>query len=258
MMIVNLAFFMILLFPLVPKMLSQENDPTLTKKNIDIYFSLMIKNSLTKNIEDFSIKEFKNKFDSSQKAKQKKEKKKGKTKGKKPKGKTKGRKSEEKDKIYQIKAGINYFIPSEKAFKDIYGGGLMFTGELSVSLWRNVDFWIEGSYFSKKGKLSFTEEETTLRMIPLGGGLRFKLLTSGPIIYAQGGLKYYLFKEKNPIIEVSDSAIGLIGKTGIFLKISEGVIFDLYFEYSYCKTKPMEIEINLGGIAGGIGIAYQY
>jgi len=35
-------------------------------------------------------------------------------------------------------------------------------------------------------------------------------------------------------------------------------LIDLYLSYSYCKIKPADFEINIGGIEAGIGIGYKF
>lgn len=55
----------------------------------------------------------------------------------------------------------SYFSPTEKAFKDIYGGGMTFGGEVSIGLWKKLQFWFGGTYYSGDGGLTYREEETS-------------------------------------------------------------------------------------------------
>jgi len=57
-----------------------------------------------------------------------------------------------------IRVGANYFSPSEKSFKDMYGAGLTFEGEVNIRVWRFIDLWLVGSYYSTEGELPFTKE----------------------------------------------------------------------------------------------------
>ena len=96
------------------------------------------------------------------------------------------------DVTVELKA--HYFSPSEQAFKDIYGGGLMYGAEISIGVWRDLDLWFGGSYFSKKGELTFTKEETKLELFPIGGGIKYRILNGNFALYAGFGLNYYQFK----------------------------------------------------------------
>jgi hypothetical protein len=160
------------------------------------------------------------------------------------------------DIVVEFKA--HYLQPSEEAFKDIYGGGMMYGGEISIGVLRGLEVWLGGSFFSKKGELTFTKEETKLEIYPIGGGLKYRL-TSGVIhLYAGAGLNYYQYKESNPLGEISKGGLGYVGKIGSYVKVTGGLLFDLYVNYSYCKLKPADFEINIGGIEAGIGIGYSF
>jgi len=159
----------------------------------------------------------------------------------------------------RIEAKARYFIPSEQAFKDIYGSGIMYGGEIGVSIWNNFELWVIGSYFSKKGELTFTGEETKLRILPTGAGIRYVHPTGKTIdIYGGMGICYFSYKEENPIGDVSTSKIGYLGTAGTYVKVSDGLFFDLFIDYSYCKIQPADFSINIGGFGAGVGIGYNF
>ena len=158
--------------------------------------------------------------------------------------------------IVELKA--HYLHPSEEAFRDIYGGGMMYGGEISIGVWRGLDVWFGGSYFSKKGELTFTKEETKLEIYPLGGGLKFRLSRGILDFYAGAGLNYYQYKESNPLGDVSKGGLGLIGKIGSYVRFTGGFLIDFYVNYSYCKIEPADFKINIGGIEAGVGIGYNF
>ena len=152
----------------------------------------------------------------------------------------------------------HYLHPSEEAFRDIYGGGMMCGGEISIALSRGFEVWLGGSYFSKNGELTFTKEETKLEIYPIGGGLKYRLTTGAFNLYVGAGLNYYQYKESNPLGDVSKGGLGYIGKIGSYVKVTGGLLVDLYVNYSYCKIKPADFEINIGGIEAGVGIGYEF
>ena len=160
------------------------------------------------------------------------------------------------DVTVELKA--HYFSPTEQAFKDIYGGGIMYGGEISVGVWKDLDLWLGGSYLSRKGELTFTKEETKLELIPIGVGAKYRILSGNFSLYAGLGLNYYQYKETNPIGDVSDEGLGFVGKFGSYVAIFGGMLIDFYVEYTYCKMKPADLEINVGGIVAGIGVGYRF
>lgn len=160
------------------------------------------------------------------------------------------------DVIFKIKG--SFFYPSDSAFRDIYGGGMVLGVETSTELSKNFEMWVEGSYFSKKGELSLTREVTKLKLIPVGGGIRYKLPIRGFHLYGGLGINYYYFRETNRIGDVISGELGGTAKIGSLVQMKGGWILDIYLNYSYCKIKPADFKINIGGIEAGIGIGYRY
>ena len=159
---------------------------------------------------------------------------------------------------FMVELKAHYFSPSEQAFKDIYGGGLMYGAEINIGVWKDLDIWFGGSYLSKKGELTFTKEETKLELLPIGGGVKSRILSGNFALYAGLGLNYYQFKESNPIGDVSEGGLGFVGKIGSYVTIAGGLVLDFYVDYTYCKIKPADFEVNVGGIVAGVGLGYRF
>jgi hypothetical protein len=158
--------------------------------------------------------------------------------------------------ILEIKAG--YFTPSDRAFKDIYGAGMTYGAEASIVLWRSIEMWLGGRYYQKMGKLSFTREDTELSIIPLGGGLQYRLSRGRLSFYVGAGLSYYLYKESSLIGEAKKGGLGYGAKVGGCLHVIKGLLVEIFGEYSYCRMNPADFEINIGGIEAGLGLGYRF
>lgn len=152
----------------------------------------------------------------------------------------------------------SFFYPTEQAFKDVYGGGSMYGGEISLGIWKNLDIWIGGSYFSQYGELTFTGEETSLQIIPLGGGLKYRLSTGVLSFYGGVGVNFFNYKESNVIGDVKAGAVGFVTKAGAYLEPVNQFVIDFFVEYSYCKITPADFTIDIGGIKAGIGIGIRF
>lgn len=151
----------------------------------------------------------------------------------------------------------SYFYPSDKAFQDIYGGGMMYGAEASTEILKNLEMWVGADYFSRKGELSFTKEETRLKIIPAGGGVRYIFSGRETTFYCGLGVNYYRYRESNRLGTVNWGRLGVAGKVGCLLKVKEKMFIDLYLNYSYCRMKPADFAFNIGGLEAGIGIAQQ-
>ncbi len=155
-------------------------------------------------------------------------------------------------------AGASYFMPSESRFTDIYGNGVQFEGLLSINLWKELDIWIGGSYFKKKGELSFTKEETSVQIIPIGGGLQYRFPLGNFSPYLGLGAYYYMFKETNPVKDTNDEKLGYVARLGGILRITNSLVFNFHADYTYCEIEPENVKINIGGICAGLSLGILF
>ena len=151
-----------------------------------------------------------------------------------------------------------YFNPKEQYFKDIYGKGTMFGGEVDIPVWKWISIWTGGDYLSNKGKLTYSGESTEIQIIPLYCGVKFRWPKWTIKPYIALGLGYFFYKETNVIGTIDDKDIGYIGQTGAMIEFKEGFFIDINVAYSSCSVKPADIKANLGGFQAGIGIGYKY
>jgi len=159
---------------------------------------------------------------------------------------------------FMVELKAQYFTPSEKAFKDVYGSQMTFGGEIGIHLGKGISIWAGGDYFSRKGKLSFTEEETKMQIIPLYVGIKYRFSAGKINPYLGLGIGYFQYKESNPIGKIEEGDMGYIGEVGCLFKIKGGLFFDIKGSYSYCKVKPAEIKAALGGLKAGIGLGFEF
>ncbi len=157
-----------------------------------------------------------------------------------------------------VKIGAVYFTPSESAFKDIYGSGLGFGGELNFGLWKSVSVWVIGNYYSSEGMLPVTNETTMLSLVALGGGPKFRLSQARVSPYLGIGPVVYFFKEENPIGLAEGNGIGFIGQFGCSVQVAGGLILDVSVNYTYCNVQPQDIKANVGGVQLGLSIGYSF
>lgn len=159
--------------------------------------------------------------------------------------------------LYEFKG--HYFNPSDQRNKDIYGSGWVFGGEIGFGVRQSLNVYVSGSYYSKEGELTYTKENTKLKIIPLAVGAKYHFNIAGGLnLYAGAGLTYNIFKEENPIGNVSKNGFGFVVNSGLLAFVFEGLYLDGYVNYSYCKMKPANVDINIGGLELGLGIGYKF
>jgi opacity protein-like surface antigen len=155
----------------------------------------------------------------------------------------------------ELRAG--YHVPASAAFRDVYKGGPAFAGQLEVRLTKTLSLWAGAEYFGKTGKLTFTGEETKIRIIPLTAGLKAQLDSKSLCPYLAAGAGYFLYKEENIIGTADGSVFGFLGQAGLLFKATKFLYLDLYARYSAGRTKaagPAILAAELGGFQGGLGL----
>lgn len=157
-----------------------------------------------------------------------------------------------------ISARVSYFWPSDEFFKNIYGSGICYGGEISFEIYKGLHMWGGAEYFSKKGKLTFTKEDTEIRITPFFGGLKYVFPGSTIHPYVAVGVGYFQYKESSIIGTVEEGEIGYLGEAGLMLRLLDPLIVDVFVDYSICKTQPSEIEVDLGGLKTGVALGIEF
>jgi opacity protein-like surface antigen len=157
-----------------------------------------------------------------------------------------------------VEAKVLYFQPTEQAFKDIYGSGMSYGGEFDINIFDGLAIWIGAEYFTKKGELTFTKEETELQITPIYGGLKYIFPGRGIMPYLGAGVGYFQYKETNPIGTVKEGKIGFVTQAGLLVRLLGPVLVDFQVGYNMCKIKPQEIEAQIGGLKAGVGLGFSF
>ena len=157
-----------------------------------------------------------------------------------------------------IKMKFSFFVPQENYFESIYGGGFTYGTEIDIVLWKKIDLWASGYFFSKQGELTFTKDPTDLKIFPIEWGLRYRFLSKRINLYAGIGLGYVSLKESNFIGDVSTRNMGWNLGLGGFVTLFQNLILDVFVRYSWCIVNPASIKVNIGGYDIGMGIGYSF
>jgi len=161
--------------------------------------------------------------------------------------------------MLEVRAG--YFIPAGAGVRDVYKNGLAFGADLTVPLSRRLCAWAGVDYFHKDGKLTFTMENTTLRIIPLFAGLKLQSVSAAVRPYAAAAAGCFLYKETNILGTASGQRLGFLGQLGLLVKIKGAFWLDVSARYAWAKFTSGGAEpftTQLGGFQGGLGAAVRF
>jgi len=154
---------------------------------------------------------------------------------------------------------VSYFSPREQAFQDIYGGGPDYSLEISIPLWRQLDFWAAIGYFFRRGNLTITQEETTLKLVRYVYGLRYEIIAKKRWALNLGAsLNYVLFTELNPLGDIRTGNMGYALRLEGLLFPAKHLPLSLLIEFASCKFEPAEFKFDSGGINLGLGFGYKF
>jgi hypothetical protein len=159
---------------------------------------------------------------------------------------------------FSVAVKTTYFIPADYSFKNIYGSGIQSGARLEVYIKEHWVVWTGADYFTKKGELTFSKEETTFDIIPLDLGLRYYFLDIRIVPYIGGAVQFVLYREVNPIGTVDGSQFGFLGEAGALLGLTDRLFLDLKASYCYCKIQPVSLSANLGGVGISVGLKYRF
>lgn len=151
-----------------------------------------------------------------------------------------------------------YFFPTEKAFKDIYGSGVSFGVEFNINIIKGFFIWGEGSYFNKTGLSSYKNEETNLNIIPLNVGFEYLFPYKKINFHIGLGFGYQKFMEESNLGKVNDGGLSYIGKLGSSFLLGKRILLNGFVKYSYCKVKPADFKVDIGGLELGLGVGYEF
>lgn len=149
---------------------------------------------------------------------------------------------------------------SDDAIKDVYGSGGVFFPYAVVNAWKGLGFGLgyEGGY-SRDGKIGLYQEDTSLKV----GGMeafaayRFDIGKLAP--YVKLGVGSYAYKQVvSGATKVDDKKSALSLAAGLRYYVTKGLFLAAEAKYAPLKVKPLEEEVDLGGMRFGAGIGYTF
>ena len=162
-----------------------------------------------------------------------------------------------------IEVRIGGFVPSNKLIRHLYKNvGTNYSIEASHLFKTSVAAWINGDYFSKRGKFQGCSGHTHLHIPNLSFGLKYFYPLSHNINLYTGlgaSLGGVFIKNRSDCLHdnISRFAIGATIKSGIHYQFDETFFTNLFFDYLYQPVRFRK-HVDVGGIKTGIGFGYGF
>jgi hypothetical protein len=159
-------------------------------------------------------------------------------------------------------ARAGMLAPAEPAYTDVYGHGPVFGGELRIALkaWqRRLVPWVEGSYRSSSGSLTFTKEATSVKIVTVESGVLVRLSRGRLAPYAGAGVGYFMLDEQSTALgAVSEAKIGAIAAGGLAVRLTGRIGFDARVKYSTSRMQPAALKVDVGGLTADVGFGLRF
>jgi hypothetical protein len=160
-----------------------------------------------------------------------------------------------------IEFTIGSYNMNEPRFEAAYPSGGPIGGlTLSSALVANFNVYLDVKYYSRRGKLTFSQEKTSFYMVPIDLGLRY-IFALGPLRpYVGGGFDFYLYYEDNAIGTVLNSTTGYHITGGTYLRFGQTVpvMLNARVQYTWAKAGQDANPVQLGGLEYCLGLAFTY
>ncbi|MBN2199870.1 MAG: outer membrane beta-barrel protein, partial [Candidatus Aminicenantes bacterium] len=164
--------------------------------------------------------------------------------------------------LIRIGPYAGYFRPRDAVFKEIYGeGDALYGARLAAHIWQGFYFWFSASQYRVISSTTFTEDKTTLTLLPISVFLRYNLGRGFFIPYAGIGYTFLSFKEESEFLpDVRGNGSNFAFEAGIELKMNRHLSFDLGGRFSQIRVQPEDSdkEIDLGGLQAGISLLVSF
>jgi hypothetical protein len=159
----------------------------------------------------------------------------------------------------RIEAKGSYFSSENSTFRDVYGGTPKLGLEAGIEVAKNISIWVGADYVHKAGKLTVTQDETKVTIIPLGAGARYEIPAGTKLqFHIAAGVQEVIFKEENVIGTVKTNAFGFIAAAGGVFRLTKAVGIDLFVGWSTCKMTNQGLDFKVGGLDAGGGIEVRF
>jgi len=177
-----------------------------------------------------------------------------------------------RDVIVEFKGA--YFLPTNCMFKQAYHkGGVLWGPELTVQLCNKKNWYGFASvdYIKKDGRCLSVADSNTLRLVPLGLGVKYvKSVRDWLEWYLGLGFQpeYVSIKSRRGCVTSKKTqwAFGGIAKAGTYMMLGEHFLLDLFVDYSFVWTKRSNFygptitccKANLSAAIFGAGLGYRF
>jgi hypothetical protein len=175
-----------------------------------------------------------------------------------------------------VEGKVAYFHPLGHRFREIYGGGALYGGEITARFSECAQWFgfLSVDYFSKRGFSIGLLTPTKVSLLPIAFGVKYFMpFANQPGDFYVGlgfqPIRVHTFDQSSFVIQKQTRwAFGGIAKVGIYLCLAENFLVDLFFDYSFARISQRKsltpvgpvipLHANVSGLIIGIGVGWRF
>lgn len=156
-----------------------------------------------------------------------------------------------------------YRTVSSAGIREVYGNGFVYYPAISINIIKGffAGTGYEGGY-SRSGHIGIFEDYSTLKIYGVEGFAGYAFNLTALSFYARAGLGFYRYKQfidvPNLPYKVDDWTVTQLVAGGARYFIGKNLFLMTELKYVRMKVKPVEEEVDLGGLRflGGLGFKF--
>lgn len=156
-----------------------------------------------------------------------------------------------------------YRTVSSAGIREVYGNGFVYYPAISINIMKGffVGTGYEGGY-SRSGRIGIFEDYSTLKIYGVEGFAGYAFNLAAISFYARAGLGFYRYKQFIDVpdlpYKVDNWTVTQLVAGGARYFIGKNLFLTAELKYVRMKVKPVEEEVDLGGLRflGGLGFRF--
>ncbi|HEY2811351.1 MAG TPA: hypothetical protein VGJ00_08195 [Rhabdochlamydiaceae bacterium] len=164
----------------------------------------------------------------------------------------------------------SYFRPFSKTFRKLTHGGVNYSLETTIPVWKRWNIWGGVDYFSKDGRMIGIDRSVHITIVPITLGLKYIYLFNRYYgLYAGAAGKYYFVETINRVYPMYKTThrygLGSVIEVGNLICFKK-IVLDIFSSWSFKKVKgphhlppnATSFSMQVGGWNIGAGLGYKF
>jgi len=171
-----------------------------------------------------------------------------------------------------LETRFSYFRPFSSTFRELFhNGGIDYTIESTIPVWRGLSVWGAVDYFSRSGSMIGINRSLHITIVPVTLGLKYIYSFNRYYgLYLGAAPKYYFVEMVNRVFPIDHTThrngLGGVVEAGNIICINKRIVVDIFASCSFKNIKGPDglppnmssFSMQVGGWNIGGGLGYKF